>query len=224
MGTTHKRGEGVKTIRERTLPQRLNEACDLHPHVPPYNYGRLTWIQEQLLEQHGIEVSTETARKWFSGESRPRPDKMRVLAQMLNVDEAWLSLGVTPEMTPRERRTFNVSSEGAVLALAGFIQMGGGHPAFPEEDDPRLAEVNLYAIIQGKQRAMYVALGRNTDGEHRFSFPIAKAKTMLIGVLPVGAFQIEVIRFDGEHLEKAARREMMQWWADYLDGLKSRKS
>jgi hypothetical protein len=66
-----------RLIRDKAFSNRLNSACDSNSHVPAYNYGRPSWIREHMASDMGVEVSTETVRKWFAGESRPRPDKMR---------------------------------------------------------------------------------------------------------------------------------------------------
>lgn len=82
-----------KLILEPEFAARLVEACDKNDAVPPPNYGRLRWIKEQLASRFAESVSEETVRRWLSGEGRPRPKKLHHLAQLLNVDEAWLALG-----------------------------------------------------------------------------------------------------------------------------------
>lgn len=38
-------------------------------------------------------VSAETVRKWFAGEAKPKGDRVRHLASILNVDWVWLEMG-----------------------------------------------------------------------------------------------------------------------------------
>lgn len=174
-----------KKIRDLAFAKRLHAACDAHPHAPDMNYGRLTWLQEQLKERFGVEVSTETCRKWFAGETRPRVAKMRCIAQLLNVDEAWLSLGVEA-VPPKERRARNAMADGAVNVVAGVIQMQGWTPAFPDERDSHARESNidLYAIIKGQQYAFHVALATKTDDHYRFTLPASRGGARSLGVVP----------------------------------------
>ena len=69
---------------DKQFAKRLNEACDGHPHVPAYGQGRQEWIKKALA------ISSEAARRYFNGSSRPRPDKMKKLARALEVDKAVL--------------------------------------------------------------------------------------------------------------------------------------
>ena len=68
---------------DKQFAKRLNEACDGRPHVPAYGQGRQEWIKKALA------ISSEAARRYFNGSSRPRPDKMKKLARALEVDEAF---------------------------------------------------------------------------------------------------------------------------------------
>lgn len=154
--------------RDRAFALRLQKACDDNPRVPAYNHGRQAWVRSQLVERYGMNVSNETVSKWFTGVSRPRPDKITTIAKLLEVDEAWLALGVPGDVEPRERRIRNAMADGAVNVVAGFIQMCGGHPAFPEMDDSRSrrggAPVDLYAIIKGAHYSINVAVAQPLDG------------------------------------------------------------
>lgn len=128
---------------DKDFAKRLNQACDAHPHIPPYGQGRQTWIKERL------DVSAEAVRKWMYGESRPRPDKMKMLARLLEADEAWLSHGIKPDLGPKERKARNAAAEGAVNVAVGLVQMNGGNVAFPSDKDPRREFVDFYAILRG---------------------------------------------------------------------------
>jgi len=46
-------------------------------------------------------VSTQTAHKWISGTTIPKPDKLRTLAEWLNVNEHWLHYGPPPGTSAR---------------------------------------------------------------------------------------------------------------------------
>lgn len=144
-------------------------------------------MRQQLDQRFSTSVSNETVSKWFTGVARPRPDKIRLLAKLLDVDEAWLALGVEPELDPRERKIRNAMADGAVNVVAGFIQMTGGHPAFPEENDVRAkggARIDLYAIIKGAHYALHVALAQEEgEGAYRFAIPYGHEDCVVIGVI-----------------------------------------
>lgn len=160
--------------------RRLKQACDENEHVPPFRHGRQTWLSRTM------KVSPEAARKWISGLSRPRPPAMKALAKELGVDEAWLALGVTPDVAPKERRARNAMADGAVNVLAGYIQMNGGNPAFPDDQDPRRGYVDLYAIIRGTQFSMHVALAQKiSEGVYQFHVPMEYADCTVIGTIQI---------------------------------------
>jgi transcriptional regulator with XRE-family HTH domain len=48
------------------------------------------------LRHRGNAVSPQTAHKWLSGRSIPTSDKLRTLAEWLNVSEHWLHYGAPP--------------------------------------------------------------------------------------------------------------------------------
>lgn len=177
----------VKTFRDRPFALRLQEACDANPYVPAYNYGRQAWVKAQLEQRFKVSVSNETVSKWFTGVARPRPDKINLLAKLLEVDEAWLALGVAPELAPRDRKVRNATADGAVNVVAGFIQMTGGHPAFPEEGDARAMRdprIDLYAIVKGVHYCLHVSLALEVEpGLFRFAAPFGHEERVVIGVV-----------------------------------------
>lgn len=189
-----------RVIRDKAFAKRLEVACEGHPHCPTDQYrGKQKWLYEGLESEFGVKVSAEAVRKWFSGESRPRPKIMSFLARLLEVDEAWLSLGITPELTPRERKQRNAIADGAVNLVAGMIQMGGGNIAFPEDDS-----VDIFAIIAGKQVNIDVVLPFDL-GKDQFRLTIADKldKKMIIAVIPQHEFYFRVLMVTPEIVRDA---------------------
>jgi Helix-turn-helix. len=178
-------GRGGTPRRDRAFALRLQKACDDNPRVPAYNHGRQAWVRAQLVERYGVNVSNETVSKWFTGVSRPRPEKITTIAKLLEVDEAWLALGVQGEVEPRERRLRNAQADGAVNVVAGFIQMCGGHPAFPDDDGRGdLAPVDLYAIIKGAHYSINVAVAQPVDGgQYRCQVPHGYEQRIVIAIV-----------------------------------------
>lgn len=199
--TAHVRGQHTsRPILHPEFARRLNQACDQHPHCPPLHRGRLGWVREQLAKAGGT-ASNETVRKWLEGENKPRQEKGVLLAQILEVDDAWLLLGYAPEMSPREHKARNAEADGATNLIAGFIRMDGGHPAFPDEDGP----VHLHAIIRGAKYDLHVALGDVDGSSVRFFVPPLYADMTVLGVVREG-FSIDVFELTPEIIEQYGTR------------------
>ena len=210
-----------RTIKDRSFARRLNGACEDNAEVPPLNRGRLVWVRDTLNKRFNIEVSMEAVRRWFAGESRPRPDKMRRLAEILKVDEAWLSLGITADLTPSERSDRRIAAHGAVNLVAGHIQLASGTcvlPAVEGGDTP----VDLYAIIGGRQVSLAITLA-NCDDAGMASFLVHKEyrRCVVIGVVVRGPMAVDfhvlprtLIRAHGEQRGNATLLD-----GDISDGL-----
>jgi len=193
----------VRVIRDAEFAKRLTLASDGHPMVPPLHSGRLTWVVRELKSRFDEDISVETARKWFHGEAKPRPDKVAKLAQLLEVDVGWLSLGIDATMQPRERKIRNAIADGAVNVVAGLIQMDGGYPAFPTEAE---TVVDLHAIIKGAKYDFHVSSGVIDGRQIEFSVPRECGPSVLVlGVIKRG-FNIEIAEIPGELIETATRR------------------
>lgn len=170
---------------------RLNQAVEGNPLVPPLNYGRLKWFVDEL-EKRGVSVRAEAVRKWFAAEARPRQKAMLAMAQILKVDEAWLTLGRSP-VDERKKRLRVAEADGVVNVVAGFVQMCGGNPAFPLADDERAEreQIDLYAIIRGAQYAMHVVLSQEDKSGPVFLVPAQARDLLLLGVVRTSDLQCE---------------------------------
>jgi transcriptional regulator with XRE-family HTH domain len=183
-----------RLIRDKAFAKRLSAVCDASDQVPAYNFGRLTWVRDQMAAQFNEKVSVESIRKWFSGEVRPRPEKIRMLSQLLKVDEAWLTVGVTPELAPDEKKQRVTSTNGAVNILAGYLMISGWTVAFPSSPD--LMEetgVDVYGIRRGKQYFFSVPLGVVNGKEVRFEIVNQYEQCVLVGVIPVSPTQVHFV-------------------------------
>ena len=174
--------ETVRKLPEKAFARRLEIACEGNPHCPTDQYrGKQKWVYDNLAEQFEINVSPEAVRKWFAGETRPRRAAMSALARLLEVDEAWLTLGVKPDLTPVEQRIRNAETTGAANLLAGLIQMNGGNIAYPEGE----STVSMFAIIKGRQYQVEAILAFDLGGGRlRFTPSIEHGRHMVIGVVP----------------------------------------
>lgn len=186
----------------------MEQACDGNPFVPPLNHGRLGWFSERLAK-HGVKVTKETVRKWFSGETMPRRKPQVALAQILEVDEGWLLTGKSPAFPKVQRKASNVIGDGVVNVVAGFIQIGGGHPSYPEEDDElaQAGKVDLYAIIKGTHYRFHIA---KFGGERCGYFIVpqeARGHSIVLGVVPRPDFQVIIYELDWETIETVGARK-----------------
>lgn len=187
---------------------RLNAVAATHPDVPPSNYGRLGWFADEFAKR-GDEVSKEMVRKYFAGENKPRQKRLALLAEILGVDEAWLSLGKSADLESKRAVLRNSQVAGVVNVVAGLIQMHGGTPAFPEEGDGRAERehVDLYAIIRGAQYAIHVALADETEDKFTFRLPPGLGRnTIALGVIQTSPLCIDIIELDAEGLAAVGRR------------------
>lgn len=189
-----------KKIQHPEFAQRVAQAIDGNPDVPPQNFGRLRWLADRLAE-HGISVTPSAINTWLHGEYFPRRKALQALAAILKADIGWLAGDQKPEFTKAQQRTRNAVVNGAVNAVAGFIQMDGGHPAFPEEDDAEAEakKINLYAIIRGAKYNFHVTPMVGEGDESRFMVPSAAEGGIVLGVTRDSAsFAIRVFELDWE--------------------------
>lgn len=199
----------MRDIAHPDFGRRLVQACEGNPDVPPLNFGRLGWFVEEL-EKHGVEVAAETVRKWFAGETMPRRAPAQALARILKVDEGWLLTGKNPNFSEVELRRHNVVAGGVVNVVAGFIQLAGNHPSFPDDDDAlaQASKVNLYAIIRGAHYRFHIA---PVIGERGGYFVVPHEansnNTIVLGVVPQPEFKVVIYELDWETIEKVGTRK-----------------
>lgn len=184
-------------VLQRFFYERLTTACDNSPDVPPYGKGRQTVIAKML------KISPEAARKYFlppdKGGNTPVPAHMSKLATFLDVDEAWLSLGVTPSMTVKEKKEFSSVANGAVYIAFGLAMSSGSTCAFAEEDDIP----DFYAIKRGVQKAMKVVLGvEKSKGNYEFDLPVEYNDVHCIAMIERSQYCFDILSFDHDLVEK----------------------
>ena len=202
--------------------RRLNQVVEEGDLLPPYNQGRYIWISEQLRRQFGVEVTRETVRKWVSGETVPRNEKLRALAKLFNVDEGWLAFGIRSDVAARQEPDRILADNGVVSLVAGLIQMAGGTCALPEPGD-RNQFVDLYSIIARRQRMIAVRLADEiTSGKFRFSVPNEFELCVNIRVVRTdfACFQLLLLTHDliktygerrGPHVDVTATKREKGW-------------
>lgn len=168
--------------------RRLVKACENNPVVPEKGKGQQLWLAQKM------DLSQEAVRKYMEGEARPRPDKMTKLAKILSVDEAWLALGVNPEMDQKGKRQYKNRVEAAGYLAFGVFMSNGYSCAFGPEGDEA---VDFYAIKGGQQKAVAVTTGRErSKGVWLFPVKPTYEGTINVVVLPVKPTQFEFVYMD----------------------------
>lgn len=199
---------------------RLTRACDQSNTVPIHGQGRQITIAKR------VGVTQEAVRKWFSGEAMPRPGKMKDLAGYLEVEEPWLALGITPELSRDEKRVRARNIEGAVLVVMGLAMLAGASCAQPGEKDPRKEYVDFYAIMRGAQLAIHVTLARElSPGRFELMIPKEFRDARNIAVIPLGRGKYDFVdltvpRVDEHKMRKAGDYNLMMGRMDgrYITG------
>lgn len=155
---------------------RLKQACQASPNVPEYGKG------EQVAIAKRLGVSQEAVRKWFNGDSEPRGERLRQLAEFLGADESWLSLGVKPTLNKSQKDSVQRLAKGAVHMLAGMIHFQGGHSAFPKDSDPAKSYVDIYCIMDGAHIAFHVSSAVELEsGAVEFIVPLEYEQVHVVG-------------------------------------------
>lgn len=76
-------------------------------------------------------VSVQTTHKWMTGGAIPTLDKIKTLAEWLNVTEHWLHYGPPPsEATEAKTKRTNAPPSAATLALASEIEALPDHQRY----------------------------------------------------------------------------------------------
>lgn len=168
--------------------RRLVKACDTNPVIPEKGKGQQIWLAQKM------DISQEAVRKYMEGEARPRPEKMTKLAKVLGVDEAWLALGVNPEMDQKGKRQYKNRVEAAGYLTFGVFMSNGYSCAFGDEGNE---VVDFYAIKGGQQKAIAVTTARErSKGVWLFPVKPSYESTINIVVLPVRPTHYEFVYLD----------------------------
>ncbi len=116
---------------------------------------------------------------------------MKELAALLGVDEAWLSLGVEPEASPKEKKERSAKLTGASNVFLGLLQAAGGSVAFPEPGD---TPIDFFAIIDGRHLAFHVTLAHKVSAEKVvFRVPADFEKVTTVGAIRGGPVSLDFV-------------------------------
>lgn len=168
-------------VQESTkeFAHRFNEAVRGHPLAPATTFGMQSWLRGKLEKETGLEVSPNTMSKWFNGGATPRADNIRKIAQVLQVDEVWLSLGRRPVENRKDAATGVGNTRGPVLALAGLLEMRGARVSFQENPE---SPVDLQVSTPEGGVEIVVVTPRESDGVLTFVIPEPVGDARIVSV------------------------------------------
>jgi transcriptional regulator with XRE-family HTH domain len=199
------RGDSEKeTIRNKAFGKRLSQAVSSHPRAPG-GHGQQAWLRQELKNRFALETSKESLSKWFAGVVLPRPRTLNQIAEVLQVDPAWLSMGVTPITKPKEKMVRNAVASGVVNYVAGLIQMQGGTIAFPASESE---DIDLIAIVNGEHLSFQVKAFQHEKSMLKLHLsPKVEGLTVLGVDLGKGFADTEIIRVPHDVIEKHATKK-----------------
>ncbi|MFM2463821.1 XRE family transcriptional regulator [Paraburkholderia sp. RL17-368-BIF-A] len=108
-----------------TPKEKAAFAKRLKDSLEPLKIRGGTKLAEQFNLRHRGDrpVTPQTAHKWLTGTTIPKPDKLRTLAEWLNVKEHWLHYGPSPGASARPMaRGEKYPPSPEIIELASKIQ------------------------------------------------------------------------------------------------------
>lgn len=160
--------------------ERLRRTRDMEPLAPPGEYGRLTWLKRELETRAGLSVSVNTVHKWVHGTALPRPDNITCLSKVLKVDQVWLAMDRKPVANAETQAASASRATGAVMLLAGLIELGGGRVSFPETGQPG---PHLWANIGTSRFGLVVVAPQFAPERVTFVVPEPMESYRVVGVV-----------------------------------------
>ena len=139
----------VLKMKKNGFSNRLEYAANTSTSIPDHGFGR----QVQIAKALG--VSQEAVRKWFAGESSPRHNMMKKLANLLDVNYVWLALG-NDQKEIAYFREVACRQDAAVYAFVSYLMNHGFTTAFPSQEemhdvtairDGKIHKVCLYSVV-----------------------------------------------------------------------------
>lgn len=183
---------------------RLLEACKDSPDIPDYGKG----LQVQLAKMMG--VSQEAVRKWLSGDTRPKHEMCRKLANVLNVNYVWLELGTTEDEIAKVRKVARRQDAG-VHAYISYLMESNFNVAFPSSDDD-LADI--HAVGRGVHISARVYSGTLNRGTYTVKFPAVSEDYAWVAacrIPDVGSLTYDFFTLDADDIRQGGERQGSGW-------------
>lgn len=127
----------AKTPEKEAFCERLKQAIK---HAPKRIDGPAALAVQFNLQYTGKAVTNQAVQKWLTGENRPAPDKIAVLARMFNVSNTWLRFGI------------DASPVGGEVSFPAQVEL----VTTPTSEESRL--LGRYRQLSGHQRELIADL------------------------------------------------------------------
>lgn len=183
--------------------QRFRQSCEDNPKLPEKNYGLYSFLQRRLKEDYDLEVSRESIRKWYSGESMPRMENVGAIAEILGVDKFWLMYGLSGMVEednhppqPQKPQPFP-SLKGCIHLVAGLFMVNDYEVTFIDDEDAHTGD--FYVHVGNRKHVVAVFQGLDgMIGTDSVLFRINKKvdRSISIGFIPSGNFEFDLVRLD----------------------------
>jgi len=119
--------------------------------------------------------------EWGNGTALPRPDSITTLAKLLKFDVVWLQMGRKPGAPASAVAVESAKTTGAVMLLAGAVEVAGGRVTFPEAKDEL---PHLWANI-GTARFDVIVVGPTFAPETvSFVVPVPVGQSRVVAAMP----------------------------------------
>ena len=140
-----------------TFKDRLVDACNKSTLIPEYNHGQQVTLSKLM------SVSQEAVRKWMAGETRPRPNAVKKLAEILDVEYIWLNMGSDQEQISSYREV-SKKQDASLYAFVSFVFEAGGTVAF-NRDSNDTSDVTVINDGVIRKYSVYPAVSKTEKGQ-----------------------------------------------------------
>lgn len=129
----------------------------------------------------------------LTGESRPRPVLMKKLAGFLGIGEAWLALGVKPDLGGHRQWKYSRHAEAAAYLAFGLFMANGFSCVFAE-DHP---DVDFFATKDGQRTPVSVTISQSKGrAGHVIPVKLTYGQLFNVAVILTGKCSFDVIVMD----------------------------
>lgn len=190
--------DNSKAQRAKEFSERFKLAIELHGGVPDLQKGLYEWFVAKMTSR-GIPVRKQSVLRWHHGDSLPTGEKLKLIAELLRVDEGWLAFG--RQVKGNVINSSYALDNGSATVLAGFLQLSGFSVRIDEND----SDSTLRAVVDRKDVRIVAGTVRiDQNGRMIVHVPVKgiDESAKIIAVMPTGVTSIGcfVIPYEEIHL------------------------
>ncbi len=183
----------------KEFKDRFAKACLDNPDIPPFNRGQQTFLAQN------VGVSQEAVRKWFYGESKPKPPTAKKLAKLLGVDYLWLMMG-TEHGEIEVKKVAAQRQDAAVYAFMAFLIEQGHSAAFEQRD----SDVDIVSIHGGSQNQYTVRATESVEESMLVRFPsssLSSSDSVVAVKTKTSSLSFDFLIVDSETWESQSKKK-----------------